>query len=107
MCFDGSSFCFLRMSFTKDSFVSVSRVVPLFETRMKIVFEQSIEAVTEAASSGSTLEIKWASILNVLFAFAQFSSARYIARGPKSEPPIPIWQTVVYFSPFSFKIFPV
>ena len=42
----------------------------------------------------------------LLFALAQFSRARYIARGPKSEPPIPIWQTVVYFSPFSFTSFP-
>ena len=63
-------------SFTNDSFVSVSRVVPDFETRMKIVFEMSIEEQTAAASSGSTFEMNLASILNVLFAFAQFSSAR-------------------------------
>ena len=29
-------------------------------------------------------------VLKVLFTFAQFSRARYMARGPKSLPPIPI-----------------
>ena len=90
MCFAGSKPAFLMKSFTKDSFVSVSSVVPLFETRIKIVCAISIVEITPAASSGSTLEMNFASILNVLFAFAQFSNARYIARGPKSEPPIPI-----------------
>ena len=90
MCFETSQPAFLIASFTKDSFVRVSSVVPDFETRMKIVLEISIEARTDAASSGSTFEIKFADILNVLFAFAQFSRARYIARGPRSEPPIPI-----------------
>ena len=77
-------------SFTNDSFVSVSSVVPDLETRMKIVCARSREATTAAPSSGSTLEMNFASILKVLFAFAQFSRARYIARGPRSEPPIPI-----------------
>ena len=40
------------------------------------------------------------------FSFAQFSSAKYIARGPRSLPPIPIWTTVVNFSPAAFVISP-
>ena len=93
MCFETSRPAFFMKSFTKDSFVKVSSVVPDFETRIKIVCARSSFSTTAAPSSGSTFEIKYASILNLPFAFAQFSSARYIALGPKSEPPIPIWQT--------------
>ena len=90
MCLDASKPAFFRASFTKDSFVSVSRVVPDLETSTKIECATSIEFKTAAASSGSTLLMNFASILNVLFFLAQFSSARYIARGPRSLPPIPI-----------------
>ena len=50
----------------------------------------SVEFKTAEASSGSTFEMNFASILKELFAFAQFSRARYIALGPKSLPPMPI-----------------
>ena len=45
-------------SFTKLSFVRVSKVVPDFETRIKIVLEISSDLQTDEASSGSTFEIK-------------------------------------------------
>lgn len=74
--------------------------------RTKMEWATSTEFNTAAASSGSTLLMNFASILNVLFFFAQFSSAKYIARGPRSLPPIPIWTTVVNFSPAAFVISP-
>ena len=61
-----------------------------FDTNTNTACATSVEANTAAASSGSTLLMNFASILKVPFFFAQFSSARYIARGPKSLPPIPI-----------------
>ena len=106
MCFAGLRPAFLRASFTNDSFVSVSSVVPDLETRMKSEWARSIDLRTAAASSGSTFEMNLASSLNLPFAFAQFSSARYMARGPRSLPPIPIWTTVVNFSPLAFAILP-
>ena len=51
--------------------------------------------------------MNFASILKVLFTFAQFSNAKYIARGPKSLPPMPICTTVVNFSPAAFVISPL
>lgn len=62
---------------------------------IKKAYTATIEAVK--AVMGQYPEVRlglllmnFASILNVLFFFAQFSSARYIARGPRSLPPIPI-----------------
>ena len=106
MCLEASSPAFFSASFTNDSLVNVSSVVPDFDTSTKIECATSIELSTAAASSGSTLLMNLASILNVSFFLAQFSSARYIARGPRSLPPIPICTTVVNFSPASFVISP-
>ena len=102
MCLEGFNPSFLRKSFTNSSFASVSCVVPDFETRTKRLFDGSTDAITALASSGSTLEINFAFIFILLFFTAHSSSARYIARGPRSEPPIPICTTVVNFSPFAF-----
>ena len=107
ICLDGSRPFFCRASFTNASFVRVSRVVPDLETRMNIARDTSVAFSTPAASSGSTLLIKRASILNVPFFFAQFSSAMYIARGPRSLPPMPICTAQVNVSPLSFTIFPL
>ena len=65
-------------------------VVPDFETRMKMECSTSTELSTADASSGSTLLMNFASILKLPVLCAQFSRARYIALGPRSEPPIPI-----------------
>ena len=90
MCFAGSSPSFSSASFTNDSFVSVSSVVPDFDTRMKIACATSVEARTAAASSGSTFEMNFAVIFRCPVTRAQFSSAIYIALGPRSLPPMPI-----------------
>ena len=90
MCLEGLSPAFFNASLTNDSLVRVSSVVPDLETSTNIECATSVEASTAAASSGSTLLMNLASILNALFFLAQFSSAMYIARGPRSLPPIPI-----------------
>ena len=82
--------CFFSASITKDWLVSVSSVVPDLETRINREWAISMVARTPDASSGSTLLMNFASILKVPLVFAQFSSARYMARGPRSEPPMPI-----------------
>ena len=64
-------------------------------------------AITVAPSSGSTFEIKAAFILRQLFVRAHCSKAKYIARGPKSEPPIPICTTAVKGSPAALQISPL
>ena len=107
ICLAGLSPAFLSASLTKDSLVSVSSVVPDLDTSINNEWATSIEASMADASSGSTLLMNLASILNVLFFLAQFSSAMYIARGPKSLPPIPICTTVVNFSPAALVISPL
>ena len=62
---------------------------------------------TAAASSGSTLLMKRASSLRAPFCFAHCSRARYMARGPRSLPPMPICTTVVNFSPLALAIAPL
>ena len=96
----------LKSLFSRFDSETVQSVVPDFDTSTKIECATSIELSTAAASSGSTLLMNLASILNVSFFLAQFSSARYIARGPRSLPPIPICTTVVNFSPAPFVISP-
>ena len=102
----GSSPAFTRASFTNASLVSVSSVVPDFETRMNKEWATSMVLSTFTASSGSTLLMKRASIFRAPSARAQFSSARYTARGPKSLPPMPICTTVVKASPDALVISP-
>ena len=104
MCLDGSSPASFSAFYTNVSLVSVSSVVPDFETSTNRLCFRSIDFSTFAASLGSTLLIKRASSRNAPFSLAQFSSARYMARGPRSLPPIPICTTVVNFSPSALAI---
>ena len=60
------------------------------ETTMKIAWGISTFSSTAEASSGSTLLMNFASIFRFPVTRAQFSSAMYRARGPRSDPPIPI-----------------
>ena len=108
MCFEGFNPASVKKSFTSSSFASVSCVVPDLDTKINSVRDKSFthEVSTWEASSGSTFEIKYASAFFVPCAFAHSSNARYNARGPKSEPPMPICTTVVKVSPFSLVIFP-
>ena len=91
---------------TKLSLVRVSSVVPDLDTSTNREWATSMVFSTLAASSGSTFEMKRASILRVPLARAQFSRARYMARGPRSLPPMPICTTVVNFSPAALVISP-
>ena len=106
MCLEASRPALASASLTKDSLVSVSSVVPDLETSTNSACATSILLSTPAASSGSTLLTNSAFILSVPLTLAQFSSARYIARGPRSLPPMPICTTVVNFSPAALVISP-
>ena len=107
MCFEASRPAFFSASFTKASLVRVSRVVPDLDTSTNREWATSILLSTLAASSGSTLLMKRASSFRVLFCLAHCSRARYMARGPRSLPPMPICTTVVNFSPAALAISPL
>ena len=80
ICLAGLSPAFLSASLTKDSLVSVSSVVPDLDTSINNEWATSIEASMADASSGSTLLMNLASILNVLFflAVVNFSPAALV-----------------------------
>ena len=60
---------------------------------MNSVVSKSRPFKTADASSGSTLEMKPVFSFSVPSAAAAVSRAKQSARGPRSEPPIPIWTT--------------
>ncbi len=80
-----------RAAHTSRSLVRVSRVVPLLLTMFTRVRDRSSPCSTSAASSGSTLAMKRAERPSTACALR----ARYRARGPRSEPPMPTCTMVV------------